>query len=817
MKKLGLLYLIATFLFCSLSYAQVPTSVDILGDNMSYKEISRKLNKIGTDIKNGKIVSDDIGEYISYINDIRSQLQSRRKDVESQIKFIEKRLEAIGDNEGSKEVQVIAQKRQEFNREMTTEKARVSEIDILLTRLDELDMAIFNLRNEELWGNLLKSGNPLIYPSAFINANRQLLSVIFDIIKSPLTWHNDLTSAQKDTVRAKALPVSIFVLFITFLGFLLRRFIFRRFGYRDEIEQPRYGRKVVAAVAACIAYGIIPALLISVGLLWIINGKILTNGFFGVALNSFLYYSLYIIMLRAIARVIFTPYHENWRLINMSGEKAKRVTNALYKSIYLIGFLAYLQHIVEVSNYPIELMEYLVAVSAIAKSFCVVWVAGRILWSGSSSSDNDDEVLEENNKADEAEDEKRDDNAFRITFTLFVLALGIAGLSLSGYAYLASFIINNFILSVLVIFSLWVFRKIIYEFIHRILLLGLWLKTFRMRRHVMRKLDFWLGFIIEPLFIIGGIFAVLVLWGVPADILMNMTYKAFMGFTVGGIRISLISIIIGMIVFFICITIIKSLRLRMENRLLAKMDMDEGTKHSLAAGFSSLGYVASALLAIAIMGGNLTNFALVAGALSVGIGLGLQNVVNNFVSGIILLFERPIKVGDWVVINGEEGKIKQINIRSTEVETFNRASVIIPNATLLSTSVTNLTHGNNWMRFTVAVGVAYGSDTKRVKEILLECAAAHKKVLKKPEPYVLFQNFGASSLDFELRGYSSNIWDGWDIPSDLRYEINRRFAEEGIEIPFTQMVIHRGSEVGQETQEQFYASKKKREKKNADK
>ena len=208
---------------------------------------------------------------------------------------------------------------------------------------------------------------------------------------------------------------------------------------------------------------------------------------------------------------------------------------------------------------------------------------------------------------------------------------------------------------------------------------------------------------------------------------------------------------------------------------------------------------------------------MVVGALSVGIGLGLQNVVNNFVSGIILLFERPIKVGDWVIINGEEGKIKQINIRSTEVETFNRASVIIPNATLLSTSVTNLTHGNNWMRFKVAVGVAYGSDTQRVKEILLECAAANKKVLKKPEPYVLFQNFGSSSLDFELRGYSSNIWEGWILPSELRFEINRRFAEEGIEIPFAQMVIHRGSEVGQETQEQFYASKKKKREKNADK
>lgn len=816
MKKLSLFYFLIALLFCGIAQAQ--TSVDILGDNLSYKSISQRLKAVDAGLKSRKITSDEISEDIRYINEIRPQLQSRRKDVESQIKFIEKRLEALGNNEGGKEVQVIAQKRQEFNREMATERARISEIDILLAKLDELDMAIFNLRNEELWGNLLKSGSPLIYPSAFLEANRQLLSLVFDIIKSPLTWYEELTAAQKSTFKAKILPVSLVVLLMGFLGFLLRRFIFRRFGYRDEIEQPRYGRKVIAAIAVWIAYGIIPTFLIGAGLVWIISGKILTNGFFGITLNSFLYYSLYVIMLRAICRVVFTPYHENWRLINMPSEKARRVTKALYISIYLIGFMAYLQHIIEVSNYPIELMGYLVAVSAIIKSFCVVWVASRILWSGNTASGSSVEDLsDEDDETAETEDEKRDNNAFRVTFALLVLALGITGLSLSGYAYLASFIMNNFISSVLVIFVLWVFRKIIYEFIHRILFLGLWVKTFRMRRHVIRKLDFWLGFVIEPLFVIGGIFAVLVLWGVPADVLINMFYRAFTGFTVGGIRISLISIIIGLVVFFICIAIIKSLRFRLENRLLAKMDMDEGTKHSLAAGFSSLGYVASALLAIAIMGGNLTNFALVAGALSVGIGLGLQNVVNNFVSGIILLFERPIKVGDWVVINGEEGKIKQINIRSTEVETFNRASVIIPNATLLSTSVTNLTHGNNWMRFKVAVGVAYGSNTQRVKEILLECAATHKKVLKKPEPYVLFQNFGASSLDFELRGYSSNIWDGWDIPSDLRYEINRRFAEEGIEIPFAQMVIHRGSEVGQETQEQFYASKKKREKKNADK
>ena len=242
----------------------------------------------------------------------------------------------------------------------------------------------------------------------------------------------------------------------------------------------------------------------------------------------------------------------------------------------------------------------------------------------------------------------------------------------------------------------------------------------------------------------------------------------------------------------------------MEN-ILSHVDIEDGIKHSLASGFGFVGFVIAGFLAIAVMGGDLSNVALVAGALSVGIGLGLQDIVNNFVSGIILLFERPIKVGDWVVINGEEGKIKQINIRSTEIETFNRASVIIPNATILSNSLTNLTHENNWMRFKIPVSVAYGSDTQKVKQILLECATSNKKVLRKPGPYVLFQNFGQSSLDFELRGYSSNIWEGWEIPSELRFEINRRFIEEGIEIPFTQMVIHQGSKVASRTGKQFYA------------
>ena len=194
--------------------------------------------------------------------------------------------------------------------------------------------------------------------------------------------------------------------------------------------------------------------------------------------------------------------------------------------------------------------------------------------------------------------------------------------------------------------------------------------------------------------------------------------------------------------------------------------MDDGIKHSLISGVGFIGFIISTLLAIIAVGIDLTNLAFIAGALSVGIGFGLQDVIKNLVAGIIILLERPFRVGDWVVLNGVEGTIKQINIRSTELESFNRTSVIIPNATLISSSVTNMTHGNNISRQSIAVGVAYGSDTEKVKNILLECANNNKNVMKTPAPYVLFKDFGSSSLDFELRFYVNNIWKGWTAPSD---------------------------------------------------
>jgi potassium efflux system protein len=174
----------------------------------------------------------------------------------------------------------------------------------------------------------------------------------------------------------------------------------------------------------------------------------------------------------------------------------------------------------------------------------------------------------------------------------------------------------------------------------------------------------------------------------------------------------------------------------------------------------------------------------------VGIGFGLQAIVNNFVSGLILLFERPIKVGDMVDVDNQVGEVKELGLRATVVQTFDNAEIVIPNSQLISGSVTNWTLTEKKIRVKVPVGVAYGSDIEKVLKILLACASDNPTVLSTPKPVALFLAFGASSLDFELRVWIADFNDKLTILSELNQEIESEFESAGIEIPFPQSDLH---------------------------
>lgn len=804
-------------LSASVSHAETPkleidaeTKVvdSIQANEINYMEMSRQLGRMEGMLKNGQSMSETLSEDVRFLSNTRTKLIEAKKRNEKELEFVQRRIDALGPEptDGSQEIDIIAQKRKEFNEEASYQKGQIAEVDVLLAKIDELDTVIINVRNTELLGNLLNYQQPLIYPSNFLHSTTLFVEYMVDIIKSPINWYQGLNEDQKSFVHSNIIPVLLVALLSLWLGIYLRLFIMKHFGYRKDIEHPRYGRKVVAAIFVAIAYGVIPATIIAGFMLWMYSTQVMTTGFFGIVLNSFLFYTLLVILARAVSRVFFAPYNEKWRLINVDTDKAKRMTSALYFTVFMFGLCGFLLHVATISNYSVDLNNYIRACANAIKGICIILLVKRYLWDELEDKDEDDDEEPSSSSTDSTDDDAQVNMAFKITFSTVLFVIVTFGLSLFGYARLSAFIFDRFLLTIIGIGALLVLRKVLSEFLHRILLLRFWVKTFKLRRKIVSKIDFWSNLVIDPLFILFGIFMVLSIWGVSTDILLQSTKKILVGFKVGEVEISPLAIIMGFVAFFIALAVVKAMRIRLVNNVLAKMDIDDGIRHSLASGFGFVGFIIAAIIAIIVMGGNLSNLALIASALSVGIGFGLQNVINNFVSGIIILFERPIKVGDWVMVSGEEGQVKQINIRSTEIETFKKSSIIIPNATLLSSSVTNLTHANNWSRQSISIGVAYGSDVKRVTEILLEIASKHKYVLKNPAPYVLFKDFGASSLDFELRCYTNNIWQGWKIPSDIRYEINERFIEEGIEIPFQQVVVHSGEKVAQENQ--FYAKKR---------
>ncbi|MEO1469736.1 MAG: DUF3772 domain-containing protein [Pseudomonadota bacterium] len=273
------------------------------------------------------------------------------------------------------------------------------------------------------------------------------------------------------------------------------------------------------------------------------------------------------------------------------------------------------------------------------------------------------------------------------------------------------------------------------------------------------------------------------IWGATYEDLITAWQAARGGFSLGEIRVDPVDIGAFVLVFVLVYLVASTLRSVLARSVLPLTGLDTGGRAAITAGVGYLGAVLAFLAAVAAAGLDLSNLAIVAGALSVGIGFGLQTVVNNFVSGLILLVERPIKAGDWVQLGSGMGYVQRINVRSTVIETFDRASLIVPNAELVTTTVINWTHTNLNGRIIVGVKVAMDADPREVERIMLEIARAHPLVLRRPQPFVLFRGYTDYAMSFEVRAVLRDVNWILNAQSDFYFEIHRRFAEAGIEIP----------------------------------
>ncbi len=269
-------------------------------------------------------------------------------------------------------------------------------------------------------------------------------------------------------------------------------------------------------------------------------------------------------------------------------------------------------------------------------------------------------------------------------------------------------------------------------------------------------------------------------WNVDTDAILRGFGQLLHGVQIGGVTISLGNVGMALVAFIVCMFLARLVRTVVRDRVMPTVEAPMPLRQSIDAGLNYAGVIIAILVGVGSLGIDFTNLAIVLGALSVGIGLGLQNIANNVISGVILLVERPIKSGDWVSVGGFEGFVRRINIRATEIETFERTHVIVPNSLFLQNPVINRTYADTSSRIEIALTVGFATDVAKMESILREAALGHPRVLRVPAPIVRFVKVGTAGLDFGLFVFVANLADRLVVTNDLNRTILARLIEDKI-------------------------------------
>jgi potassium-dependent mechanosensitive channel len=486
----------------------------------------------------------------------------------------------------------------------------------------------------------------------------------------------------------------------------------------------------------------------------------------------------------ALTRAVLAPNRPAWRLAPLDDEAAERLAQSLPMPLLFIALGLVLNGLAVGTSIPLSLT--VAGNGLVSLSFAVTLILSMHLMR---------RVLMRE-EADGSFSSQMTSGLVRLANGGAVLAgFVIVAAAIFGYAALAWFLAQQVVWVAVVAVTFFILTELVdaaYQtyFAPRSPAAARLARSAGLRPGTMAQIGLLGSGLIKGFAVLTAALAIAAPWGISSASLLDQLRSALTGFEIGNLTISVTAIASATILFFVGVLLTRALQGWLSNRYLPATRLDPGLKSSVTIATGYVGFIAAFVIAFAYLGIDLSQLALVAGALSVGIGFGLQSVVNNFVSGLILLVERPIKTGDWIMVGGEEGIVKRIKVRATELETFDRASVVIPNSDLISGTVKNWVLGDTMGRASVTVGVGYASDAEEVRELLLGCARQHPLVLDDPEPRVVFMDFGDNALIFRLDAFLADISMSLSVRSDLRFALLKRLRESGIEIPFPQRDLH---------------------------
>ncbi len=745
------------------------------------------------DLIKAELQKKDVDETI--LSALRGQAESMQAEMlkvgnQAGIKLenMQRLLDALGpppaDNAPPEETSVTLQ-RGELQDQYAKYEGQQKQSELAFARanqvLQDISSKLIDQRTVEL---LVRGPSPLSW-SVVVSAGPHLVDVLRQLIEAPIEeWAPVLAQGDMPS-RPQGPLIALLVAFIVIWP--IRRWLLAHY-VRDRCEElPSFARKTITAIMVGLARGILPAMIFIAPLVVMLNLDH-ERGIAGDMVVALLQGITLVLIASGLARATLAPFSiTSWRMTPFTHRSSRR----LYKRIVGLSTLLACLHFI---NYPAQrhldipndLIIFYDFVTAIVLAGFVLTMLPARLWRPRA------ELVVETLEPGQ----RRPITAgtmLRFGVGFFVLLLPIT--SLFGYANLSNYLGDNFFKSSLV-FGLWVVlhglvRDVTTVILERIAGNSATAEsTSEAGDSDQGVLHFWLTLALDMVLALSASLVLITIWGLAWKDLKSWLITVANGIQIGSYTFSITDLLAAITVFIVILVITRTTQRIMESSIFPKTRLDIGVRNSLKAAVGYIGLIFGVMLAVSTVGLDLSNLAIIAGALSVGIGFGLQTVVNNFVSGLILLIERPVKVGDWIVVGGHEGFVKSINIRATEIESFHRASVIIPNSELLSSSLVNWTHKDTSARADIPVGVAYGSDTKKVEEILLQCAKDNPKVNSWPLPFVLFQNFGDSSLDFELRFYIAQADQVFRTSSEVRFAIDQAFRENGVEIPFPQRDIH---------------------------